>query len=130
MREVALFVCCFSSFALCLGAVCLRCFAVAVRGVTMCRKITVAMFDGQVVQSSGFLVQVGHRRKGGSGRAFYFPSPFVCFAGSASGKLHVCGIERLMRLKRDFSPLKFCGPFGCMHTNCVFAALIGCLHDT
>jgi len=109
---VALLVFCFSSFALSVGAVFLRCFAVAAGGVTMCCRITVAMLDGQIVQSSGLLVQVGGSLKGGSGTTMCLPSPFVCFVGSASGKPHIFGVERLMGLKLDFSPPKFCRPFG------------------
>ena len=114
---------CFSSFALSVGAVFLCCFAVAAGGVMMCCRVTVAMLDGQIVQSSRLLMQVGGSLKGGSSTKLCFPSPFVCFVGSAVGKLHVLRVERLMCLKLDFSLLKFCCPFGCMCAKCFSAAL-------
>ena len=128
-RLVALLIFCFSSFALSAGAVFLCCFAVAAGGVMMCCRVTVAMLDGQIVQSSGLLVQVGGGLKGGSGTMLCFPGPFVCFAGSASGKPHVFGVEGLTCLKLGFSPLKFCCPVGCMRAKCFSVTPIGCIHN-
>ena len=128
---MTLLVFCFLSFALSAGAVFLCCFAVAADGVTMCRRVTVAMLDGQIVQSSGLLVQVGGSLKGGSRSMLCFPSPFVCFAGSASGKPHVFRVDRLTGLKLDFSPPKFCRPVGCMCAKwkCFSVTPIGSIHN-
>ncbi|HZE17777.1 MAG TPA: hypothetical protein VE197_19910 [Mycobacterium sp.] len=129
MVAVPLLVFCFPSFALSVGAVLLCCFAVAAGGVTMCCQVTVAMLGGQFVQSSGLLVQPGSSLKGGSGTTLCAPRPFVCFVGSASGKLHVFWVERLMCLKLDFSLLKFCCPFGSMCSKCFFVTPIGRIHN-